>query len=526
MSAAQFLLLEDDPVDRELIQTALMESGVVQRFISVADRQAYIDALETETVDLILSDYVLPNFDGLEALKLAKSICPEVPFILVSGVLGEEQAIDALKQGADDYVLKQRMQRLVPAVGRALQESQERQARRTVERALQKTDNLLRAIVSASPTGIITLSSEQQVMTWNKAAEQLYGWPASQITGRALPVIPEQEQADFDWCFMQALKNQAVLNQEEHHLMRDRRLIDVSLSLAPLQDGDDHIYGVVMTVTDITERKQIEAERQRNEAKLKQQTQALAAANELLLQAKQDLQHHNQDLKQFASAISHDLKAPLRGINNLSTWIAEDYGDQVPPEAKKQLGLLRQRAGRMTVLVDGLLELAKVGQAQAPLEPVDLNQMLANVIDMLAPSAAVMVNLPPNLPTIQARPLSLQRVFTNLIGNAIKHNYRPNGTVTISVTEQPQGYEFSVADDGPGIAPENHGRIFDIFQTLKSEGDASEVGARDRGENTGLGLALVKRIVESEGGQIWVDSQLGCGATFRFTWPLRASVPV
>ena len=520
MTATQILLLEDDPADRELIETTLRKHKVTDRVISLAERQAFVDALENESIDLILSDYdILPEFNGLEALALAKARYPNIPFILVSGVLGEEQAVDALKQGADDYILKQRMQRLIPAITRSLQEAQLRQERQIIAKTLKKTDNLLRAIVNASPTSILTLGPDQRVITWNKAAEQLYGWPASRVVGHTLPIIPEEERIDFNWCFRQVLRNQEVVNQENQHVTRDRHLIDVNVSLAPLQDNDQRIYGAVMTVIDITERKQIEAARQRDAAKLKKQAYALAMSNEILLQAKQDLQHHNQDLQQFAASVSHDLKAPLRGIDNLSTWITEDYADQLSPEAQYQLGLLRQRVGRMMTLIDGLLELAQAGQAQASPELVDVGQLLLDVAELLTLPVGISIRIAPNLPVIRARRFSLQQVFANLISNAIKHNPRPNATVMISVVAQEQVYEFSVADNGPGIAPENHQRVFNVFQTLKAD-EPSAQRPGDRTAGIGIGLALVKRLVEVEGGKIWLESQLDCGATFRFTWPI------
>lgn len=164
----------------------------------------------------------------------------------------------------------------------------------------------------------------------------------------------------------------------------------------------------------------------------------------------------------------------------------------------------------MDALINGLLEFSRVGRASVAVEAVDLKRLLAEVVDSLAPPKSVTVRVQPNLPTIQARRLLLQRVFANLIGNAIKHSDRPDGVVTVSIREQGSQYVFSVADDGPGIAPEHHERIFGIFETLKS---------RDSAESTGIGLSLVKKIVEMEGGKISVESKLGKGAVFRFTWP-------
>ena len=195
------LLLEDDPLDCELIGITLRKSGIEGNTTQVANQSAFLEYLDRQQPDLILADYVLPQFDGIVALELAQSLCPDVPFILVSGVLGEEQAIDALKRGATDYVLKQRLERLGPAVQRALREKQEQRERQMVTRALRQTDDLLSAIVDASPVGIITLNRSGRVMTWNPAAEKIYGWPAPAVIDHPLPLLPENEQAYFAECF-------------------------------------------------------------------------------------------------------------------------------------------------------------------------------------------------------------------------------------------------------------------------------------------------------------------------------------
>ncbi|MEB3212376.1 MAG: response regulator, partial [Leptolyngbyaceae bacterium] len=225
------LLLEDDPVDEELISQALSKSGLRSQLTRVTNRQDFIDSLNGRSPDLILADYVLPTFDGLAAQQLAQAICPDIPFILVSGVLGEEQAIEALKQGATDYILKQRLERLGPAVERALREKQERTERQIVTKALKQTDDLLRAIVDASPVGIITVNRDQHVMTWNSMAEKLYGWSADTVIDRPLPLIPEEQQGIFDTFFTQALDNFVVSNKKVQHLKQDGSLIDISLSL-------------------------------------------------------------------------------------------------------------------------------------------------------------------------------------------------------------------------------------------------------------------------------------------------------
>jgi signal transduction histidine kinase len=174
-----------------------------------------------------------------------------------------------------------------------------------------------------------------------------------------------------------------------------------------------------------------------------------------------------------------------------------------------QMNLLRGRVHRMEGLIEGLLQYSRVGRIQVPSERVQVEKLLAEIIDSLAPPPGFEVKIEAGMPTFVTEKLPLQQVFSNLISNAIKHNRRESGYVKISVKELDEFYEFSVADDGPGIAPQYHDKVFVIFQTLE---------ARDKVENTGIGLSLVKKIVEGQGGTISLESAEGEGATFRFTW--------
>jgi signal transduction histidine kinase len=229
------------------------------------------------------------------------------------------------------------------------------------------------------------------------------------------------------------------------------------------------------------------------------------------------LERRNQELDQFAYVVSHDLKAPLRGIESASRWIEEDMGQDLPTHIREFLALMRQRVHRMENLITGILSLARVGKVIEATEPVFVRQLLREIADTIGLPQGMHLELPFFLPTFATNRTQLHQVFSNLISNAIKYHDHPDtGTISIGCDDlNEQFYRFSVQDDGPGIAPEYHERIFIIFQTLVE---------RDALESTGVGLAIVKKIVERQGGRIWVESAEGKGAAFFFTWPKKPVV--
>ena len=249
--------------------------------------------------------------------------------------------------------------------------------------------------------------------------------------------------------------------------------------------------------------------RKKAEESLQEKAQELEWTNRELLKTTTLLKKRNQELDRFAYVTSHDLKAPLRAIANLAAWLNEDLDGQIPAENQKQLELMQSRVERMDGLIQGLLNYSRVGKSNTPITTVNVAEMLCKTIELLSLPKEFEIVIPSDLPIFKTKAILLQQVFANLIDNAIKYHPHKQGKITISAIEQKYHYQFGVADDGLGIDPQYHERIFTIFQTLQ---------ARDELESTGIGLSIVKKIVEGQGGKIWVESQLGAGATFHFTW--------
>ncbi len=223
-----------------------------------------------------------------------------------------------------------------------------------------------------------------------------------------------------------------------------------------------------------------------------------------------ELERSNRELEKFAYVASHDLRSPLRAIDNLSQWINEDAGHLLPAPSKEHLAKMRGRVRRMEQLLDDLLAYSRIGRFPYNLELVDVRQLVQDIVTLLNIPPTFHVSMADALPIFYTKRVPLESVLRNLIGNAIKHHHRPDGHVHVAAHEMDEWFEFVIHDNGPGIDPQFHGKIFEIFQTLQP---------RDKVEGSGMGLAIAKKAIEIAGGTITVESSAGCGATFRFTWP-------
>ena len=328
----------------------------------------------------------------------------------------------------------------------------------------------------------------------DRACDSL-GYAREELLGMTFKDIEELEPDNSSWQeYVKELELKGDIIKEGWHSRKDATTFAVETSLKLVSQGKkDYIIAITR---DITERKQAEE----NQAML---IQELKSTN-------QKIEGINQELKDFAYIVSHDLKAPLRGIKTLADWISADYGDKLDEAGREQMTLLLARVGRMHNLIDGVLQYSRVGRAKEEVVRVDLNELIPEVIDMVAPPKNIEITVENELPVIECEKTRIMQVFENLLSNAVKYMDKPQGRVRIGCVEQEDFWKFSVDDNGPGIEEKHFERIFRIFQTLSP---------RDKFESTGIGLTVLKKIVESYGGKTWVQSKVGEGSTFFFTWP-------
>lgn len=223
-----------------------------------------------------------------------------------------------------------------------------------------------------------------------------------------------------------------------------------------------------------------------------------------------ELQSVNQDLKDFAYVVSHDLKAPLRGISSLAGWLATDFGNKLGDDGNKMIEMLMGRIQRMNSLIDGILQYSRVGRIQEEKVLVNIQDVIESIIQMIKPPENIIIKTDNKLPEILLEETRITQVFQNLIENAIKYMDKDNGLISIGNTDLGNKWQFYVSDNGPGIDEKYRERVFKIFQTLNP---------RDKVEGTGIGLTIVKKIIELYNEKVWIESNVGQGTTIKFTLP-------
>ncbi|QMS87862.1 response regulator [Nostoc edaphicum CCNP1411] len=504
MNVLRFLLLEDSLLDAELAQAILTEGGINCELIRVETGADFVAALETEGFDLILADYALPSFDGISALEIARNRCSEIPFIFVSAVLGEELAIEALKNGATDYVLKQRLGRLVPSVQRALREAKERRERKQVEESLQKSEARYRRIVDTSYEGIWMIDSQTQTEYVNQRLSQMLGYAAEEMLGRS--IFDFMDQADdiaveekLEW-----LKGEGRDLKEGRLRCKDGSYIWTLISARAILNKQSEFLGAIAMLTDITDRKRTESERDRL-LQLEQIARAEAEAA-------------NRIKDEFLAVLSHELRSPLNPILGWAKLLQMRKFDEIL--LQKGLETIERNAKLQAQLIEDLLDVSRILQGKLNLNmiPVDLVSTIEAAMETVrlaaeAKTIQIETMLDPTVGKVLGDSARLQQVFWNLLSNAVKFT-GTGGKVNVRLECIDAQAQITVSDTGKGIHPDFLPHVFDYF----CQGDSTTT--RKFG-GLGLGLAIARHLIEMHGGTIWVES-LGedQGASFTVRFPL------
>jgi signal transduction histidine kinase len=222
------------------------------------------------------------------------------------------------------------------------------------------------------------------------------------------------------------------------------------------------------------------------------------------------LKKANAELDDFAYAVSHDLKAPLRGITQLSSWLLEDHQSQLNDEGVEMVGLLKSRAKQLYDMIEGVLQYSRIGRSRERSERVDLNILVQQVADLLAIPPSISFKIEGTLPTVEREETQLFQVFQNIIDNAVKYMDKEFGEITVSHVEKQNDWQFCIRDNGPGIDEKYHQKVFKLFQTLQS---------KDSSDSTGIGLALVQKTISNWQGNLWLESDINKGSKFFFSFP-------
>lgn len=372
--------------------------------------------------------------------------------------------------------------------------------RKLSESEMRENEERFRATFEQAAVGFAHVALDGKWLRVNQRLCEIVGYSAAELLDLTFQDITHPDDLNLDLEYVRRLIAGEIKNytMEKRYIQRQGTPIWINLTVSLRLDAAGAPMHMISAIEDISLRKHSEAE-------LHTQTIKLAKTTALA-------ERRNQELERFSYIVSHDLKAPLRGISNLSQWIEDDLVD-IDPDTKTNLELLRDRVRRMEAMINGLLEYARLGNVESNIETFAVEDLLAEVVDSLNLPATFSIELPSQLPKITTNRILLERVFANLIGNAYNHHDRPEGKIHITAVPQAAIWEFTVTDDGPGIPPANRDRVFDIFQTLSNKSDKN---------NTGIGLSIVKRSIENCGGEIKIvdppASPTGRGTSFRFTW--------
>jgi PAS domain S-box-containing protein len=486
-AALSVLLLEDNPFDAELTIAALRCTPLCEIRL-VRTREEYLGALPLDH-DIILSDFSLPGFSGTEALELALRQQPSVPFVFISGVLGEEHAVDMLKRGATDYVVKSRLARLPLVVERAISESRERQKRQQAERALRESEDTFRRMIeSLEDYAVILLGRDGCIRSSNRASAQIFGRRLDELVGRSgaeLYASAADGGAGFE-AELRVAASKGSCGQERWLQRGDGERFFANCVTTTFRDDDGALSGYSLIVRDIT---------------------TARSAAEALQQAKLAAERASQAKDRFIAVLSHELRTPLVPILTGAELLQRQLAATLPPPLAKVVQMIRRNAALEARLIDDLLDVTSIerGKLTLDLRPLDLLQTLDAALattreELERKQLRLTTRIEANSTRVSADEARLQQVFLNLLHNAIK--FTPDGgCIEVRAgNPEPSVVAVEIIDSGVGFDTATRARIFAPFEQADSARGAGYAGL-------GLGLAIANGLVARHGGELLAESE-------------------
>ena len=489
------LILDNTPGDAELAVATLEQAGHICQWERVDTREAFVARLGEAKYDLILADYSLPGINGMTALRLLCEHQADIPFIIVSGVLGEERAIDAVKAGATDYVLKTRLARLGDVVRRALQEKEEQRQRRDAQDALRRSEERFRAVAHATHDAVWDWDLVSDTLELTDRMQDLFGYTTEQIQPRMdwwdAHIHPDDRETVLAGIHSVVDGGGRLWSAEYRFRRGDGSFAHVFDRGQVIRDGSGRPVRMIGAMMDITARKQAEEEiRGLNESlerRVRERTAQLEVAN--------------AELETFSYSVSHDLRAPLRAIEGFTRILLEDHADRLDQQGMHYLERVGAASQRMGLLITDLLALSRVSHHDLHRVSVDLSALARSIAADLRqqqPNRNVTFVIADGLQTDGDAEL-LRVLLDNLLGNAWKYTSKHAAArIELGTMSRENTCVYFVRDDGAGFDMRNAAKLFMPFQRLHPPTEF---------EGSGIGLATVQRIVHLHGGHVWAESQ-------------------